>query len=885
MSHQVLTTLRTSGADAPAVCAVIGDVELESVRSGSAASVPLVGLLEKAADEISGRSEARIRRLQLVRYIATLAINPGGPKTSINVMMDQLRKEWPEPADPNAPRVRIVSDTMVAWPNPAAMAGTFLRGLAQQRFWWWYWGLPGLGGECRWLRGQRRYLPKSKTFKTMMYSLTPAPPTRRSVSADAINQLAARAFLADIRSAYKPRLWHPGTWALGRRPALLIDGLADKMAELLFQARVQEGKPDPLLVVVVPPTGRYDKVTALGDPAVIAYPRATRSVLALLGSVLAIALAAVLTSVVLPSFSTHPAKLTSAASPTPGQVRPQPVSSATGPGSPCPRLVSSSDGETDLQPWPEALGGVPECVGFSSSVPFINPGAGEKPAQILQDERTEYDQKQIFALNARVDGAAKTPQGHDRGVIELVYFAGLTEGPIEDYDSAEAEELEGLYAAQEVAFDDTEEPYLKVIVANGGSEMKDAAVVAPMIINRFRNDPEFLGVVGLDRSTTDVKSAVTDFTNAGIPMLATTLSADGPDGIDLPNGSKTPSPYFFSLSPTNTAEATLMLQYIQQAVHHYFNQPAQIYPSGGAASAQRIMIYQPADDPGDLYISTLVHDLRTLHVSSPGLPALPEPIVTDKPDDPRLCGSSTVDIYAGRHDRPPGGPNKYDDFTVFLNAIGQYCYKDNDVGPFVIADDGVTRFIADPADRAQLHTGKLPISYVTKGIKILSTGTNCLHQDPEAAKYAYPLGTFCTTYAAIATQIQRNVLYKGQHLQLLWTGERVGLAYDAAQMFLQAATFVRVTNGEILLKRADVPGQFENPAVGYRLVTGSVRFSRSQRFGVNTSDGIPLAIVRIQISAPTALPTCEFTGQGRYLLSPIPNMDPSNAPCLGQRGL
>ena len=76
LSHQVLTTLRTSGADAPAVCAVIGDVELESVRSGSAASVPLVGLLEKAADEISGRSEARIRRLQLVRYIVTLAINP-----------------------------------------------------------------------------------------------------------------------------------------------------------------------------------------------------------------------------------------------------------------------------------------------------------------------------------------------------------------------------------------------------------------------------------------------------------------------------------------------------------------------------------------------------------------------------------------------------------------------------------------------------------------------------------------------------------------------------------------------------------------------------------------------------------------------------------------
>ena len=58
--------------------------------------------------------------------------------------------------------------------------------------------------------------------------------------------------------------------------------------------------------------------------------------------------------------------------------------------------------------------------------------------QMVQDARIKADQQQIFQEDKEVDQAEN---GSGRPVAGLVYFAGLTEGPAEDYDTAEAEEL------------------------------------------------------------------------------------------------------------------------------------------------------------------------------------------------------------------------------------------------------------------------------------------------------------------------------------------------------------------------------------------------------------------------------------------------------------
>ena len=169
-----------------------------------------------------------------------------------------------------------------------------------------------------------------------------------------------------------------------------------------------------------------------------------------------------------------------------------------------------------------------------------------------------------------------------------------------------------------------------------------------MIIALAARDPDLLGVVGLDRSIERVKQAIGLFNASGIPVVATTLSADGIGGT-YPHY----DPYYFQLSANNSTEAKLILRYIQEIVPRYFEQSHQEYPSAGQIQARKILIYWPSADPGDLFTSTLVADLKREAPLVKGLPTLPARQVTQQFGS-QFCGAATVDIYAGRHDRPSG---------------------------------------------------------------------------------------------------------------------------------------------------------------------------------------------------------------------------------------
>ena len=431
--------------------------------------------------------------------------------------------------------------------------------------------------------------------------------------------------------------------------------------------------------------------------------------------------------------------------------------------------------------------------------------------------------------------------------MSLVYFAGITASPDENYDSGQAEELEGLMVAQQVALQGSG-PVVKVIVANGGSKMQDAVPVARMIIALAARDPGLLGVVGLDRSIEEVKQAIGLFNASGIPVVATTLSADGIGGT-YPHYDH----YYFQLSANNSTEAKLILRYIQEIVPQYFKQPRQKYNSAGQIQARKILIYWPSADPGDLFTSTLVADLKREAPLVKGLPTLPAPQVTQQFGS-QFCGASTVDIYAGRHDRPPGSSQL--DFSEFLRLIEDDCPSSQQ--PFIIADDGVSRFIADPAARDQPGLGEPRISYVTNGIQLLDTGSECLH--PATAAAAQGSGelfsSFCTIYAGIVEKLFNLPNVQKQGLDFLWTGERVGLAFDAAELFLDAEVNYESSH-PVAIGRAEIPGQFiSDPS--WQGVTGPIDFTASQHIA-----SLPLAVVSIKISTPTATPTCGYLGQGQ----------------------
>ena len=529
---------------------------------------------------------------------------------------------------------------------------------------------------------------------------------------------------------------------------------------------------------------------------------------------------------------------------------------ATPPGTPAASCQASgpANGQTRIIAWksPQDV----ECVGYSDSgFVFTNhaPG-GEDPLQALQDERLQFDQRQVFQLNQRAD------QAHENGQTEfsLVYFAGITAGPDENYDSGQAEELEGLMVAQELALQGSG-PVFKVIIANGGSKMQDAVPVARMITALAASDPSLLGVVGLDRSIQQVKQAIGLFNASGIPVVATTLSADGIGGT-YPHYDR----YYFQLASSNSAEADLILHYIQEVVPQYFKQSRQKYNSAGQIQAQKILIFLPSADPGDLFTSTLVGDLKREAPLFKGLPTLPTPQVTQQLGS-QLCGAATVDIYAGRHDRPPTGSSQLDDFSKFLRIIEDDCHTGQK--PFIIADDGVSRFIADPAARDQPGLGEPAISYVTNGIQLLDTGSKCLHTATAAAAQAPGelFSSFCPTYAAIVKKLFNLPKAQGQGLDFLWTGERVGLAFDAADLFLDAEENYQASH--LAIGRAEIPGQFISDTwVG---VTGPMDFTASQHIA-----SLPLAVVRIRISSPTATPACGYLGQGQAF-----GPGPGTGPC------
>lgn len=512
------------------------------------------------------------------------------------------------------------------------------------------------------------------------------------------------------------------------------------------------------------------------------------------------------------------------------------------PAAPC-RTSAPANGETRIIAW--KLAGDPvECVGYSNSgFVFTNHAPGEDPQQTLQDERLQFDQQQVFQLNQRADQAAKNGETE----FSLVYFAGLTAGPDENYDSGQAEELEGLMVAQQNALEGPG-PVFKVIIANGGSKMQDAVPVARMIIALAARDSGLLGVVGLDRSIQQVEQAIGLFNASRIPVVATTLTADGIGG-NYPHNDR----YYFQLPPSNSNEADLILHYIQEIVPQYFKQSRQKYNSAGQIQAQKILIFEPSANPGDLYTNTLVADLKREAPLLKGLP-LPTPQVTRQLGS-QLCGAATVDIYAGRHDRPAVGNGQ---FASFLQLIEDDCHSDQK--PFIIADDGVSRFIADPAARGQSGLGGTAISYVTEGIAVLNTRSECLHTATAAAAAqasAESFSSFCTIYAGLVQKLFNLPKVQGDGLNFLWTGERVGLAFDAAELFIDAENNYQGSHSGGEIGRVEIPAQFiSDPSL--QGVTGTIGFTASQHIA-----NLPLAVVRIKISLPTVTPTCGYLGQGQ----------------------
>ncbi|WP_239344823.1 MULTISPECIES: serine/threonine-protein kinase [unclassified Frankia] len=492
---------------------------------------------------------------------------------------------------------------------------------------------------------------------------------------------------------------------------------------------------------------------------------------------------------------------------------------------------SRADGSASLS-W---VGG--QCVGYSDGgYTFTSGGTSPHAVELRSVQEKIYEQNRCAKIL------------HDRTAAELgyrlvtlVYFAGLTGETDGSWTAAQVAELEGLLTWQRAlnqvkgspggCASTSENPArvaLRVVIANGGNGMTYADEVANDHLLSLASRPEenLLGVIGMDRSNPETGRAITTLGGVGVPVVATTLSGDG-----MPSFS--PLSYF-QMVPSNRRQALLATSYARKN------------------AKKRISVYYPegSDDPtgqglppaDDYYLSSLVADIQDevrraaqadpatgfaydAHGWAPGgntADWFRAQCATQHPNDDLI-------FYAGR----------YDDFPAFVDNMLP-CLGP---GQLVLGDDSVSRYVVQAAG----YSSTAVFRFVSKGASVLLAGKACFQGQIPASAGAFvspSLRDFCT---------RLDDMYKATGMpvpETLWPDERIGLAYDAAKLFVDIVKKRRDATMKDIggLLRGPFPGDEKcadtasSTATAWPGATGCVDFGTSQ-----VAESKRLAVIRIKL--------------------------------------
>ncbi|WP_232532335.1 hypothetical protein [Micromonospora phaseoli] len=427
-----------------------------------------------------------------------------------------------------------------------------------------------------------------------------------------------------------------------------------------------------------------------------------------------------------------------------------------------------------------------ECVGYSDSA-----------AQVFNDDpgqgRLRAVQQRIFAQNRAAERVWEDSD-HRKPYLTLVYLGTLTgnrtRADEESYVS-EREELEGMATAQYALLQESagadDAALLRIVVANGGRQMRHAEPAVAMLADLAREDPTLLGVVGMVESRRSTAEALGYLNRVGLPVLAPTLSADRLDAN---------SRLYLQVSAPNADQARMVEAYAREVlkvadVHVY-------YTTGENSSL---------DD--DLYVKTLDEGLRQLFGTR----------ITRREEwrtGTRLtveCGFGGMLFYAGR----------WSEFDGFIRALRE-C---GDNPPrHVVADDSVNRYMANPSLRAAAP-GNIPVTYVSKAALATCAALRVAEQRRDDAR-----ATFLTLVRSGDLLDPPRCRPDDPHP----VGERVSLAYDASMMMVRAVESLATRLHHAGPRRAWEPSSInpvgvhaevlrQNAGGGYPGVAGLIRYS------------------------------------------------------------
>lgn len=761
--------------------------------------------------------------------------------------------DWYAPTVKEGEETELVGPLVATVAPDTALTVTRLMPRLLSRLGKWLW-LHGLrGGEPRWLMRQRFMVPAhSAGFLRFARRLT--VDHREYESVEQVKLLLVHAFLRDLRLFYGTGTWRLRRWRRTGYLTIVLSGITEQnrgweLLRLINDVRNQTGEHDPLLVIAT--------ATEIADDVELT-PTPVRSITATVAAWKRelpwkrqqIQPTARFVAVRLDS---PPDRWPPGPAPDRGEyweprkvpwfARRWVVAAAV------VALVGAVSGIA-VQTWPESVPDPCGVAGFTTAAAVLMPDTQECVGYSTGGFIFGNTPKLMAAQKAVFEQNAIAEQVHNdnprRPIVSVVYFAELTHPDTrEGTDDAEAEEMTGLLIHQSQfnkvgnSTEDAFHPVLRIVVANGGYQMRHARRVADEFIAPLAaRDPGVMGVVGGGRTVAQTESAIGALGAYGIPILATSLTGDTLPAL---------SPLYFQMVAGNGSQARMVTDY-------------------AASLGRSVTVYHPdVDKEPDQYVRSL-HD-RFVEVGR-GNPAVEFRPWRTPSTVQVTCRSDDIAFYAGRETG----------FTDFLNHVLDVCPAA--AQPTVIGDDTITRFIAQGESRRSDNFAGVSIGYVSLANRIVLAGSSCVTQGKPAAGSEpddlRQLNIFCSGLQGLYNpRDNQSTAWKefgaaltAQGGNRRWTGERVGIAYDAAGLYVMAAVHNRrrlvpdvaglpLTRATVAQELREIDCSDPLSEDCFKGVSGRIDF-RTGRGGGNR----PLAILTIDdLTAVDVNPVCAYRFQ------------------------
>lgn len=294
------------------------------------------------------------------------------------------------------------------------------------------------------------------------------------------------------------------------------------------------------------------------------------------------------------------------------------------------------------------------------------------------------------AIDTIVDQNAEADRIHrkhpQRPVVTLVHVSSLFRDSGVNYAR---EALQGVASAQRRQLDQQggTDPVLRIFPASAGSDMRSGPTVAAMLDRMMRDDPTIVGVTGLDQSRRKTVATIHELTRIGLPMVATTLSADNLDEQ---------SPLYFQVSPQDGREAAIAAAYARHLAE--------------LGKVQRTVRVIYSADSTDLYSPNLKDDAEKSFTAA-GFRVQVKQYVP-----PQIRNGISQDGAQGAHAVGEGAcdypglvffASRSEDFAKVLEGTNRACGSHP---PVFLGDDDVARFAADPRLRGEYP--KIPFDFL-----------------------------------------------------------------------------------------------------------------------------------------------------------------------------